>query len=186
MLKIIKKRFIPIVAKTDQIKNFQAKYKQLQNMELNNKPCLIINKCQDVKELKNLSDKDEVNKIKEIIPDVDKYPVNIGRKKLIDELIKIQYEKYRENFKNIVDNINIEIKRNEERLDKLPKEFDLDYNKKRDECLNSIKNLKEALKSISSLKNMDNIISFNINDEEEKEEEEDEEDEKNINNNKDN
>ena len=66
-------------------------------------------------------------------------------------------------------------------------EINPDYNKKRDECLNSIKNLKEALKSISSLKNMDNIISFNINDEEEKEEEEDEdEDEKNINNNKDN
>ena len=53
-VKNYKKRFIPIVAKTDQIKNFQAKYKQLQNMELNNKPCLIINKCQDVKELKNL------------------------------------------------------------------------------------------------------------------------------------
>ena len=142
-VKNYKKRFIPIVAKTDQIKNFQAKYKQLQNMELNNKPCLIINKCQDVKELKNLSDKDEVNKIKELIPDVDKYPVNIGRKKLIDELIKIQYEKYRENFKNIVDNINIEIKRNEERLDKLPKEFDL----KEDFCDSFIDIFEELIKN---------------------------------------
>lgn len=49
----------------------------------------------------------------------------LGRRKLIDELIKIQYEKYKENFKDIIDNINNEIKRNEDRLSKLPQEYEL-------------------------------------------------------------
>ena len=85
-IKNYRKRFIPIVAKADLIKNFEGKYKQLMNMKLNNKPCLIINKCNDVKELKNLSDNDEVKKIKEVIPNIDQYPIILGRRKLIDDI----------------------------------------------------------------------------------------------------
>ena len=100
--------------------------KQLRGLKLNNKPCLIINKNKDSKELKNLSDSDEVKKIKEVIKNIDKYKdqVIIGRRKLIDELIKIQYEKYKESFRDVVDKINIEIKRNEDRLKELPQEFE--------------------------------------------------------------
>jgi hypothetical protein len=46
-----KNRFIPIVAKADKIQNFDGKFKQLKNMNLNNKPCLIINKNKDFKDL---------------------------------------------------------------------------------------------------------------------------------------
>ena len=116
-----KNRFIPIVAKADKIQNFDGKFKQLKNMNLNNKPCLIINKNKD---FKDLSEKEEEEKIKELIPNIGQYPVNIGRKKLIEELIKIQYEKYKENFKDIIDNINKEIKNNKDRLEKLPPEYD--------------------------------------------------------------
>ena len=120
-----KNRFIPVVAKADLIQNFEGKFKQLQKFELNTKPCLIINRAKDDKNLKNLSDTNEVKKIKEIIPNVDKYPVNIGRRQLINELIKIQYDKYKENFRDIIKNINDEIKKNKEKLDKLPRDFDL-------------------------------------------------------------
>ena len=145
-IKNYRKRFIPIVAKADLIKNFEGKYKQLMNMKLNNKPCLIINKCNDVKELKNLSDNDEVKKIKEVIPNIDQYPVILGRRKLIDELIKIQYEKYKENFKDIIDNINNEIKRNEDRLSKLPQEYEL----KEDFCDSFIEIFEKLLNSFKT------------------------------------
>ena len=121
-----KKRFIPIVAKADLIQNFEGKMKQLRGLKLNNKPCLIINKNKDSPELKNLSDVDEVKKIKEVIKNIDQYKdqVILGRRKLIDELIKIQYEKYKESFRGVVDKINIEIKRYEDRLKLLPQEFE--------------------------------------------------------------
>ena len=141
-VKNYKKRFIPIVAKADLIKNFDGKYRQLQNMKLDNKPCLIINKSNDIKELKNLSDNDEVKKIKEVIPNIEQYPVILGRKKLIDELIKIQYEKYKENFRDIIENINTEIKRNEDRLNKLPQEYEI----KEDFCDSFIDIFEELLK----------------------------------------
>ena len=120
------KRFIPVVAKADLIQNFDGKMRQLRTLKLNNKPCFIINKNKDSKELKNLSDSDEVKKIKEVIKNIDKYKdqVIIGRRKLIDELIKIQYEKYKDSFRGVVDKINIEIKRNEDRLKELPQEFE--------------------------------------------------------------
>ena len=104
-----KNRFIPIVAKADLIQNFEGKMKQLRGLKLNNKPCLIINKNKDSPELKNLSDVDEVKKIKEVIKNIDQYKdqVILGRRKLIDELIKIQYEKYKESFRGVVDKINI-------------------------------------------------------------------------------
>lgn len=120
-----KNRFIPIIAKADLIKNFEGKFKQLQKFELKTKPCLVINKVKDDKDLKNLSDAAEVNKIKQVIPGLESFPVNIGRKKLIDELIKIQYEKYKENYRDMVKNINKEIKVNKDKLAKLPRDFDL-------------------------------------------------------------
>ena len=85
-IKNYQNKFIPIVAKADKIQYFEAKYKQLKGMNLYNKPCLIINKNPEL----NLSDADEVKKIKEIIPNVENFPVSIGRKNLINELIKIK------------------------------------------------------------------------------------------------
>ena len=120
-----KNRFIPVIAKADLIKNFEGKFKQLQKFELNTKPCLVINKVKDDKDLRNLSDPAEIRKLKEVIPNLERFPVNIGRRKLIDELIKIQYEKYKENYRDMVKNINIEIKKNKDRLAKLPRDFDL-------------------------------------------------------------
>jgi len=120
-----KNRFIPVIAKSDLITNFEGKFRQLQKFELNTKPCLIINKFKDGENMKNLSDAAEVAKIKSLIPKADSYPINIGRKKLINELIKIQYEKYKENYKDMVKNINNEIKKNKEKLAKLPRDFDL-------------------------------------------------------------
>ena len=120
-----KNRFIPVIAKSDLITNFEGKFKQLQKFELNTKPCLIINKFKDGENMKNLSDAAEVAKIKSLIPKAESYPINIGRKKLINELIKIQYEKYKENYKDMVKNINNEIKKNKEKLAKLPRDFDL-------------------------------------------------------------
>ncbi len=120
-----KNRFIPVIAKADLIKNFEGKFKQLQKFELNTKPCLVINKVKDDKDLRNLSDPAEIRKLKEVIPNLERFPVNIGRRKLIDELIKIQYEKYKENYRDMVKNINIEIKKNRDRLAKLPRDFDL-------------------------------------------------------------
>ena len=141
-VKNYKQRFIPIVAKTDKIQNFDAKFRQLKNMGLNNKPCLIINKNKD---FKNLSDREEIEKIKELIPNVQDYPVNIGRRKLIDELITIQYDKYKENFKDITDNINREIKKNKDKLEKLPQEYDI----KEDFCDSFIDIFEELLKIFS-------------------------------------
>lgn len=141
-VKNYKQRFIPIVAKTDKIQNFDAKFRQLKNMGLNNKPCLIINKNKD---FKNLSDKEEIEKIKELIPNVQDYPVNIGRRKLIDELITIQYDKYKDNFKDITDNINREIKKNKDKLEKLPPEYDI----KEDFCDSFIDIFEELLKIFS-------------------------------------
>ena len=114
-------KIIPIVAKADLITNFGEKYKQLNRMNLKNTPCLIINKNQKL----NLTYKDEVKKIKEIIPNVEKYEVNIGRKNLINEIIKKQYELYKENFKDIIETIKKEIKINKDKLEKLPKDYDL-------------------------------------------------------------
>ena len=94
-----KNRFIPVIAKADLIKNFEGKFKQLQKFELNTKPCLVINKVKDDKDLRNLSDPAEIRKLKEVIPNLERFPVNIGRRKLIDELIKIQYE----NTKKIIE-----------------------------------------------------------------------------------
>ena len=141
-VKNYKQRFIPIVAKTDKIQNFDAKFRQLKNMGLNNKPCLIINKNKD---FKNLSDREEIEKIKELIPNVQDYPVNIGRRKLIDELITIQYDKYKDNFKDITDNINREIKKNKDKLEKLPQEYDI----KEDFCDSFIDIFEELLKIFS-------------------------------------
>ena len=139
-----KSRFIPIVAKADTIKNFESLFNELNNLKLNNKPCLIIN---NNKELKNLSDIDEVKKIKEIIPKIEEYPINIGRKKLIDELIKIQYEKYKENFKDIINNVNSEILKNKTKLDKLPHDFDL----KEKFCDSFIDTFEQLLKSFNEV-----------------------------------
>ena len=58
-----KLRFIPVVAKADKITNFEGKYKQLNSLGLINKPCLVINKNNDSKEFKKLSEEDEVKKI---------------------------------------------------------------------------------------------------------------------------
>ena len=118
-------RFIPVVARADLIENFNAKFEQLQSFGLNTKPCLIINKVKDNNNLKNLSDKDEVKKIKKIIPKIEEFPVNIGRKQLIDQLIKIQYEKYKENFRDIEKKINDEITKNKNELEKLPPDIDI-------------------------------------------------------------
>ena len=119
-----KYRFIPVVAKADKITNFEGKYKQLNSLGLINKPCLIINKNNDSKEFKKLSEEDEVKKINEIIPNIDKFDVNIGRKQLIEELIKIQFEHYKENVKNMKETLYSEIKKKKEILDKLPPECD--------------------------------------------------------------
>ena len=110
------------MAKADLIQNFEGKFNQLQKLGLKTKPCLIINKDKDNN---NLSDIDEVKKNKEVIPKIEDYAVNIGRRKLIDELIKIQYEKYKENFRDIIKNLNLEIKKNKDKLSKLPRDFDL-------------------------------------------------------------
>ena len=119
-----KYRFIPVVAKADKITNFEGKYKQLNSLGLINKPCLIINKNNDSKEFKKLSEEDEVKKINEIIPNINKFDVNIGRKQLIEELIKIQFEHYKENVKNMKETLYSEIKKKKEILDKLPPECD--------------------------------------------------------------
>ena len=137
-IKNYQNKFIPIVAKADKIQNFEAKYKQLKGMNLNNKPCLIINKNPEL----NLSDADEVKKIKEIIPNVENFPVSIGRKNLINELIRIQYDQYKENFRDIISNIRKEIKKNKDTLDKLPPDYDL----KEDFCDSFIDIFEELLK----------------------------------------
>ena len=116
-IKNYRNRFIPIVAKADLLKNFPEKYKQLQKMKLNNKPCFIINKNKEIKESKNWTEQNEIDKIKEIIPNIEEYPVNLGKKNLINELIKIQYDIYKENFRDIVENIKKEIKKNKSRLE---------------------------------------------------------------------
>ena len=136
-------KFIPIVAKADKITNFDGKFKQLKGMQLHNKPCLIINKNPEL----NLSDSQEVKKIKEIIPNIEEYPVNIGRKNLIDELIKIQYDQYKENFRDIIDNIKKEIKKNKDKLDALPHDYDL----KEDFCNSFIDIFEELLKRFNEV-----------------------------------
>lgn len=146
-----KNRFIPVIAKADLIKNFEGKFKQLQKFELNTKPCLVINKVKEDKDLKNLSDAAEINKLKEVIPNLESFPVNIGRRKLIDELIKIQYEKYKENYRDMVKNINKEIKKNRDRLAKLPRDFDL----KEDFCDSFIDIFENLLKKFT-----ENIAAF--------------------------
>ena len=56
--------------------------------------------------------------------DINKFDVNIGRKQLIEELIKIQFEHYKENVKNMKETLYSEIKKKKEILDKLPPECD--------------------------------------------------------------
>ena len=160
-------RFIPVVAKADKISNFEGKYKQLNSLGLINKPCLIINKNNDSKEFKILSEEDEVKKINEIIPNVNKFDVNIGRRQLIDELIKIQFEHYKENVKNMKDILNAEIKKKKDILDKLPPECD----DKNEFCVHFIDLLEEMLKefneSIKKLKKgpEGNLLKYEIQNE---------------------
>lgn len=146
-IKNYKNRFIPIVAKADLIKNFPGKFKQLQTMKLNNKPCLVINKNKEIKESKNWTAQNEIDKIKEIIPNIEEYPVNLGKKNLINELIKIQYNVYKENFRDIVENIKREIKKNKIRLEELPQDFDLKDNK---EVAEEIKECKKKISILTS------------------------------------
>lgn len=145
-IKNYKNRFIPIVAKADLIKNFPGKFKQLQIMKLNNKPCLVINKNKEIKESKNWTAQNEIDKIKEIIPNIEEYPVNLGKKNLINELIKIQYNIYKENFRDIVENIKREIRKNKSRLEELPQDFDL----KEDFCDSFIDIFEQQLTEFSS------------------------------------
>ena len=115
-------KFIPVIAKADLLKNLNGKLNQLKGMKLCNKPFLIINKSQEY----NLNDKEEVAKIKEIIPEIVDYKndVFIGRKQLIEELIKIQYNQYSENFRDITNTIKKEIEKNNKRIEELPKEIE--------------------------------------------------------------
>ena len=144
-IKNYRSRFIPVVAKADKITNFEGKYKQLNSLGLINKPCLIINKNNDSKEFKKLSEEDEVKKINEIIPNINKFDVNIGRKQLIEELIKIQFEHYKENVKNMKETLNSEIKEKKDLLEKLPPECD----DKNEFCDLFIDLLEELLKSFN-------------------------------------
>ena len=166
-IKNYKSRFIPIVAKADKITNFEGKYKQLNSLGLINKPCIIINKNNESKEFKKLSSEDEVKKIKEIIPNIDKFNVNIGRKQLIEELIKIQFNHYKENFKNMKETLNSEIKKKKEILDKLPPDCD-DKNEFYDNFLDLLEEmLKEFNENIKMLKKgpEGNLLKFEIHDE---------------------
>ena len=138
-------RFIPVVAKADKITNFEGKYKQLNSLGLINKPCLVINKNNDSKEFKKLSEEDEVKKIYEIIPNINRFEVNVGRKQLIEELIKIQFEHYKENVKNMKDTLNSEIKKKKDILDKLPPECD----DKNEFCDHFVDLLEELLKEFN-------------------------------------
>lgn len=162
-----KSRFIPVVAKADKITNFEGKYKQLNSLGLINKPCLIINKNNDSREFKKLSEEDEVKKINEIIPNINKFEVNVGRKQLIEELIKIQFEHYKENVKNMKETLNSEIKKKKDILDKLPRECD----DKNEFCDHFIDLLEELLKDfnedIKKLKKgpEGNLLKFEIQNE---------------------
>ena len=162
-----KYRFIPVVAKADKITNFEGKYKQLNSLGLINKPCIIINKNNESKEFKKLSSEDEVKKINEIIPNIDKFDVNIGRKQLIEELIKIQFEHYKENVKNMKETLYSEIKKKKEILDKLPPECD-DKNEFCDHFFDLLEELlKDFNEDIKKFKKgpEGNLLKFEIRDE---------------------
>ena len=166
-IKNYKNRFIPVVAKADKITNFEGKYKQLNSLGLANRPCIIINKNNDSKEFKKLSSEDEVKKINEIIPNINKFQVNIGRKQLIEELIKIQFGHYKENFKNMKETLNSEIKKNKEILDKLPPDCD-DKNEFYDNFIDLLEELlKEFNENIEMLKKgpEGNLLKFEIHNE---------------------
>jgi len=66
---IIIKKIYPFIDKADILKNLKGKLKQAKGMKFYNKPCLIINKSQEY----NLNDNDEVNIIKEFIPEIVDY-----------------------------------------------------------------------------------------------------------------
>ena len=91
-----KKRFNAIVTKADFLKNKDLKVymEQIDSLQLENPPSLIINK---FKEFENLSyqemEKKELELIEQI-PKIKKFPyVNKGMQSLIQQLIKIQKEK---------------------------------------------------------------------------------------------
>ena len=158
-------RVIPVFTKIDRINSFETKFKHLNELGIINKPCLIINKNNDSKEFKKLSEKDEVKRILEQIPNIDQSKVNIGRKKLIEELIKIQFEYYKENFKNIKETLNSEIEKEKKLLGKLPEEYDDDKNKFYDNFFNVFNNLlNEFNGNIKKLKKgpQGNLLKFEL------------------------
>ena len=118
-----KKRFNAIVTKADFLKNKDLKVymEQIDSLQLENPPSLIINK---FKEFENLSyqemEKKELELIEQI-PKIKKFPyVNKGMQSLIQQLIKIQRKDLLATFSDMALKVRKEIDKNERELKNFP------------------------------------------------------------------
>jgi len=123
-----KKRFIAIITKADFLKgkNINNYLKELDNLDLENPPALLVNKFQEYKKLSyDEMEKEEISLINQI-PDIDKHPnVNKGMQSLIRQLIEIQKKDLLITFSDITSKIKNEIEKNENMLKNLPSQCKL-------------------------------------------------------------
>ena len=151
-----RKRFNAIITKADLLIDSESdKYdsylEQINSLELENPPSLVINKC---KKYENLSYNDmEGEEIRLInrIPHIDRYPnVNKGIQALIAHLIKLQKEDLLSSFSDIATKIKKEIVDNKKMLKKFPSscESKEQFFEILKECLNKFKAQIESIKDI--------------------------------------
>ncbi|ORX53885.1 P-loop containing nucleoside triphosphate hydrolase protein [Piromyces finnis] len=106
-----KKKFIPVISKSDMLNenNVNSIVNQVKNLELKNKPYFIVNK---YGEYKNLSNEDMKKKEMNILNGISSLKndpnVNLGTKKLIDNLINIEIK----NLFKTLSNVNAKLEKN--------------------------------------------------------------------------
>ncbi|ORX52168.1 P-loop containing nucleoside triphosphate hydrolase protein [Piromyces finnis] len=106
-----KKKFIPVISKSDMLNenNVNSIINQIKNLELKNKPYFIVNKHG---EYKNLSNEDMKKKEMNILNGISSLKidpnVNLGTKKLIDDLINIEIK----NLFKTLSNVNAKLEKN--------------------------------------------------------------------------
>ena len=139
-----KKRFIPIITKADSLKekDINIYLRQIDKLELENKPTLIINKSSSYE---NLSYEERKKKEKDLIteiPNINNYPeIYKGIDELINHLVEIQRKEILKWYSDNIFLINKEILDNEKQLKTLPGECNNieDAFKKLEDCINIFK-----------------------------------------------
>ena len=165
------KRFNAIITKADYLKNknIEVYLDQIKSLNLENPPCLLINKFKEYEELSNEEmEKKELELINQI-PNIDKYPkVNKGIQALINQLIKIQQEDLYITFSDIASKVKREIEKNEKLLKSLPSQCESQdkFFELLEDCITKFKELielkKETLKCKEDGKPEVNLLKYDI------------------------